>query len=53
MIYNYRAEGNDGKYYTIVDQVVILELDENGKTWLILAISDFLPSKGRMETASI
>ena len=31
VIYNYRAEGNDGKYYTIVDQVVILELDKNGQ----------------------
>jgi DNA-binding CsgD family transcriptional regulator len=52
LIYNFRAKGNDGKYYPIIEQVVILELDKKGKIWLLLAISDFLPSKGKMEKAS-
>lgn len=49
LIYNFRAKGKDGKYYPIVDQVVILELDKKGKIWLLLAISDLLPSQGKME----
>ncbi|NOQ27311.1 MAG: hypothetical protein GQ564_18270 [Bacteroidales bacterium] len=52
LIYNFRAKGKDGKYYTVIDQVVILELDKKGNIWLILAISDILPSKGKSEKAS-
>jgi DNA-binding CsgD family transcriptional regulator len=52
LIYTFRAKGKDGKFYPIIDQVVILELDKKGKIWLLLAISDFLPSKGKMEKAS-
>lgn len=52
LIYSFRAKGKNGEYYPIVDQIVILELDKKGKIWLLLAISDLLPSKGQMEKAS-
>ncbi|MBN1950280.1 MAG: hypothetical protein JW801_03700 [Bacteroidales bacterium] len=52
LIYNFRTRGSDGKYYAAVDQIVVLELDRKGNVWMILGITDMLPSKSELGKAS-
>jgi len=52
LIYNFRTIGKDGKYYTVIHQAVVLELDKKGNIWLLLTISDMLPPKNKIKKAS-
>jgi len=50
--YTFRSRGKDGHYYTLVDQVVVLELDRKGNIWLLLGITDMLPSQKKINGAT-
>ena len=52
LIYTFRSKGKDGQYYTLVDQVVVMELDRKGNIWLLLGVTDMLPTQQKIVKAS-
>jgi DNA-binding CsgD family transcriptional regulator len=52
LINTFRTKASDGTYHTMIDQVIVLELDKQGNIWLILGISDLLPSKHTIDKAN-
>ena len=52
LIYSYRTKGKEGKYYSVIDQMVVLELDKKGNVWLLMTISDKLPSNFKFKKAN-
>ena len=47
LVYNFRSRGKDVSYHAMVDQVVVLELDRGGNIWLLLGLTDLLPTQHR------
>ena len=52
LIYTFRSRGKDGEYFTLVDQVVVMELDRKGNIWLLLGVTDMLPTQQKIVKAS-
>ena len=50
LIYTFRSKGKDGNYYVLVDQIAIMELDRSGNIWLILGITDMMPTQYKIDT---
>jgi DNA-binding CsgD family transcriptional regulator len=45
LILNFRQRDKFGTYLNVILQLVVLELDKNGKIWLVLILDDILPDK--------
>lgn len=45
LVYGFRIKNTEGNYLRYMHQVIILEQDKNGRSWLSLVISDLLPEQ--------
>ncbi|MDX8340378.1 LuxR C-terminal-related transcriptional regulator [Draconibacterium sp. IB214405] len=45
LVYDFRIRNTEGNYLRYMHQVIILEQDKNGRSWLSLIISDLLPEQ--------
>ncbi len=45
LVYDFRIQNREGKFLRYMHQVIILELDKKGKSWLSLIITDMLPEQ--------
>ena len=44
-IFDYRLKTKTGSYIRMIQQIVVLELDNDGHIWLVLILNDLLPDK--------
>ncbi|WP_321375565.1 LuxR C-terminal-related transcriptional regulator [uncultured Draconibacterium sp.] len=47
LVYDFRIQNTEGNYQHYMHQVIILEQDINGRSWLSLIISDPLPERAK------
>ena len=51
LIYDFRMKNTEGLYMRYMHQVIVLEKDKNGKSWLMLVITDLLSERAINENS--